>query len=310
MIVTVTANPSIDISYRLKALKIDGVNRTSEISKTPGGKGLNVTRVLKQLGAEVLPTGFIGGKNGEYIVEELKDIGIESSFYKTHKNTRNCIAILHEKNQTEILESGEKHSTEDEEKFLLHFERTLKENSIVTISGSTPPGISEDFYEKLLQIGEDKNCRVILDSSRKNLSRTVLHGRVKPFCIKPNEEEINHIEGLNLKEIEEFTKYLKSPIFEKIALVVVTRGKKGAIVKYDNEVYKVSIPEIKPVNPVGSGDSTVAGLAYGLDNGFNIEKTLKLAMACGILNTLEEKTGYINENRVDEFMDKVKIERL
>ena len=310
MIITVTANPSIDMAYKLDKLIVDGVNRTSSVSKTPGGKGLNVIRVLKQLGAKVLPTGFIGGKNGEFIEEELQKMEIESSFYKTDKNTRNCIAILHEGNQTEILESGEALSEFQEKGFIRHFKEILEEGSIITISGSTPPGIGEDFYRELIELGGEKNCKVILDSSGKNLKNIVLNSKVKPYAIKPNEHEINHIENLDLKSEEEFRSYLMSPIFKDIPLVLMTRGEHGAMVKFEDDLYKVEIPRIKPINPVGSGDSTVAGLAYGLENKLGLEKTIKLAMACGILNALEEKTGHIDEDRVDEFMEKVKIIRL
>lgn len=310
MIITVTANPSIDMAYKLDNLNIDEVNRTSNVSKTPGGKGLNVTRVIKQLGGKVLSTGFIGGKNGEFIEEELHKIKIKSSFYKTDKNTRNCIAILHEGNQTEILESGEELSEFQEKEFIEHFKEIVKEDSIITISGSTPPGIGENFYKKLIEIAVKKNCKVILDSSGKNLKSIVLGSKVKPYAIKPNEHEINHIENLDLKSEEEFRSYLMSPVFKDIPLILMTKGEDGALIKFEDVLYKVEIPKINPVNPVGSGDSTVAGLAYGLDNKLGFENTVKLAMACGILNALEEKTGHIDEDRVEEFMEKVKISRL
>ncbi|MDO5018707.1 MAG: hexose kinase [Lagierella massiliensis] len=307
MILTVTANPSIDISYKLDVFQLDRVNRTSNVTKTAGGKGLNVTRVLKQLGSEVLPTGFVGGKNGEYIIQELNNKNIKSSFYKTDENTRNCIAILHEKKQTEILEAGGLLTKTQEDEFVEHFKNIIADSKVVTISGSTPPGISEDFYAKLIEIANERKCKVILDSSGDNLSKIVLESSSKPYCIKPNEFEINHIENLNLKTQEEFVEYLKSDIFKSIPLVVMTRGKNGAIVKFENSVYSVEIPNVKAVNPVGSGDSTVAGLAYGIDKNMGIENTIKLAMACGISNAIEEKTGYIDEGNVKEFMKRIKV---
>ena len=106
MIVTVTMNPSIDISYPLEKLKLDTVNRTDQVSKTAGGKGLNVTRVIHDLKGDVLATGVLGGFHGAYISEELKKAGIKQAFTAIQEESRDSIAILHEGNQTEILEAG------------------------------------------------------------------------------------------------------------------------------------------------------------------------------------------------------------
>ncbi|QQK07010.1 1-phosphofructokinase [Miniphocaeibacter halophilus] len=310
MIVTVTLNPSIDISYRLEEFLIDDVNRTDKVSKTPGGKGLNVTRVLKQLNANVLATGFIGGRTGEFLEDGLKDLSIDTSFLKVKGNTRNCIAVLHEGKQTEILESGEEISKEEQEEFLSLFEKIIKKASVVTISGSVPPGIASDYYEELLKIAGRNNIKVILDTSGNSLKNIVLNSEIKPYCIKPNETEIKQIEGKEINTKKELIEYLNSNIFDEIELVVVTMGGEGALVKYKNEFYNAEIPKIKVVNPVGSGDSTVAGIAYGLENNLSIEELIKYAMTCGILNTMEEKTGFINVNEVENIKNQVKVIKL
>lgn len=310
MIVTVTLNPSIDISYRLEEFLIDDVNRTNKVSKTPGGKGLNVTRVLKQLNANVLATGFIGGRTGEFLEDGLKDLGIKTKFLKVKGNTRNCIAILHEGKQTEILESGEEISKEEQEEFFKLFEKIIGKASVVTISGSVPPGIAGNYYEELLKIASRNNIKIILDTSGNSLKNIVLNSEIKPYCIKPNETEIKQIENKDINTKQELIEYLKSKTFNEIELVVVTMGGEGALVKYKNEFYNVEIPKIKVVNPVGSGDSTVAGIAYGLENNLNIEETIKYAMTCGILNTMEEQTGFINVNEVENIKNQVKVIKL
>ena len=122
MILTVTMNPAVDISHSLEKFELDTVNRVSKINKTPGGKGLNVTRVLKQLGNKVVVTGLIGGVLGIDIQNKLSEKGIEHSFFEISGETRNCIAILHEGKQTEILEGGLVITLTESEKFLQHFE--------------------------------------------------------------------------------------------------------------------------------------------------------------------------------------------
>ncbi len=310
MILTVTLNPSVDISYKIDEFKIDDVNRCDNISKTAGGKGLNVARVLKQLGADVNTTGFLGGYTGDFIIKELSQLDIKTNFYNIANNTRNCIAILHGGNQTEVLEAGEVISTNETIGFLELFENLMQDSSLVTISGSMPPGVEKNYYEKILEVASKKNTRVILDTSGESLKNIVLNSDYKPYCIKPNETEINQIENKNLETREELIDYLQSDIFQGIEIIVITMGGRGALVKFKKDFYDVLIPKIKVINPVGSGDSTVAGIAYGIDNNLEIEEVIKYGMACGILNTMEEKTGYIDTDKIHEIKNKVEVKKI
>ncbi|MDT4061141.1 PfkB family carbohydrate kinase, partial [Staphylococcus aureus] len=135
MILTLTLNPSVDISYPLTALKLDDVNRVQEVSKTAGGKGLNVTRVLAQVGEPVLASGFIGGELGQFIAKKLDHANIKHAFYNIKGETRNCIAILHEGQQTEILEQGPEIDNQEAAGFIKHFEQLLEKVEAVAISG-------------------------------------------------------------------------------------------------------------------------------------------------------------------------------
>lgn len=115
---TITLNPSVDISYQLDRLTLDGVNRCARVIKTAGGKGLNVTRVIHCVGEKVCATGFLGGTNGQFIRNQLTEQGISNTFVPIAGDTRNCIAILHEGKQTEILEDGPSLSSKEKEAFL------------------------------------------------------------------------------------------------------------------------------------------------------------------------------------------------
>lgn len=192
MIVTVTMNPSIDISYLLDHLKLDTVNRTSQVTKTPGGKGLNVTRVIHDLGGDVIATGVLGGFHGAFIANELKKANIPQAFTSIKEETRDSIAILHEGNQTEILEAGPTVSPEEISNFLENFDQLIKQAEIVTISGSLAKGLPSNFYQELVQKAHAQEVKVLLDTSGDSL-RQVLQGPWKPYLIKPNLEEL---EGL------------------------------------------------------------------------------------------------------------------
>lgn len=309
MILTVTMNPSIDVSYPLDQLNIDTVNRIDKVSKTAGGKGLNVSRVLSQLNAPLNATGVIGGKFGDYLTEQLDKDGIPHSFSKIAGETRSCIAILHEGKQTEILESGPEVSKEEQAAFVEHFETLMADTDFITISGSLPKGIGHDFYSLLIEKATKADVKVLLDTSGATL-KTSIESEFKPFLIKPNETEIADLLGKEINSDAELIEALEDSEFDGIEWVVLTLGADGAIVKHQKDYYRVEIPTINVVNPVGSGDSTIAGLAYALSEGKSPKDVIKSGMVTGMLNTQEEKTGFINVDNFDELFDKITVEKI
>ncbi|HFI1019885.1 TPA: PfkB family carbohydrate kinase [Streptococcus pneumoniae] len=241
MILTVTMNPSIDISYPLDELKIDTVNRVVDVTKTAGGKGLNVTRVLSEFGDSVLATGLVGGKLGEFLVEHI-DNQVKKDFFSIQGETRNCIAILHGDNQTEVLEKGPE----------------------------------------------------VLDCSGAAL-QAVLESPHKPTVIKPNNEELSQLLGREVSEdLDELKEVLQEPLFAGIEWIIVSLGANGTFAKHGDTFYKVDIPRIQVVNPVGSGDSTVAGISSGLLHKESDAELLIKANVLGMLNAQEKMTGHVN----------------
>lgn len=309
MILTVTLNPSVDISYKLDTFSVNDVNRVSNTSKTAGGKGLNVSRVIRQLEEDVLACGFLGGSLGDFIRKELEVYKIKDSFVEIEKDTRNCIAVIHEGKQTEILESGPEINTQEEKKFIDIFEKAVKNVEIITISGSLPKGVSADFYNRLIEIAVEHDKQVLLDTNGKTLGNT-LQSKKNPYLIKPNQSEMEEL--LNVPEMNEIRliEELKSSVFQHISWVVVTMGDEGAIVKNNQDIYKVTPPKIEAINPVGSGDSVIAGLAVGLSRGLKDESLIKFGLTMGVLNAGEEQTGYVNVDKIDWCMNEMIVEKL
>ncbi|ASK62233.1 tagatose-6-phosphate kinase [Virgibacillus phasianinus] len=292
MILTVTLNPAVDISYKLEKFNLDTVNRVQDISKTAGGKGLNVTRVLEQLGEEVAATGFLGGGLGDFIRTDLS--GIQDYFVTIEGETRNCIAVIHEGKQTEILESGPVISGSEGELFLASFSEYVQKVDIITISGSLPRGLPDDFYEKVIRAAGD--TPVLLDTKGELLKKTL---KSKPYVIKPNVDELGDLLGRAITDEQDIVAALGSEIFADIPWVVVTNGADGAVVKHNDAVYQATIPQVKAVNPVGSGDAVLAGFAAGLSRGLADEDLIKFGLAMGVLNALEEQTGHITPEKID-----------
>ncbi|MFK9093011.1 tagatose-6-phosphate kinase [Bacillus salipaludis] len=310
MILAVTMNPSVDISYSLAEFKLDDVNRVEQVRKTAGGKGLNVARVIRQMDEDVLATGVLGGTLGDYIIQELSNTEIASDFLKINQESRNCIAILHDGQQTEILESGPTLTEEDGAAFVKKYQELLSAVSIVTISGSLPKGLKTGYYQQLVEIGREQGIPAIVDTSGESLRQVLLH-QVKPFAIKPNITELSQLLGQEVKsETGSLHQALSDELFQGIEWIVVSLGSEGAFVKHGADFYRVTIPEIEVVNPVGSGDATVAGLAAAMKQNLPVADVLKTAMTTGMLNTMEAETGSINYANFSQLFEMVKVTKI
>ena len=310
MILTITANPSVDISYNVDNLKIDDVNRVMEVKKDAGGKGVHVSYVLNELGEKVSNSGFVGGKLGEFIEKRLDQRKISHDFIKLEDETRNCIAIIHDGKQTEILENGPFVSKEKEDEFLKHLKEISKNLDIINISGSLPDGLDYTFYQKIIEFAKENNIFVSLDTSGETLKKLV-EGDIKPDFIKPNEKEIIDIIGEEFPNDDgEIKKVFESKFLKGISHIIVSQGSEGAVVKINGKIYKVKVPKVCAINPVGSGDSTLAGAISAIKNMEDDIDFIKKSMTCGILNVLNHEIAHINMKDFDKYYNKIKIKEI
>lgn len=307
-LLTVTLNPAIDINYPINNFEINTVQRASEDYKSAGGKGINVARVANELGLSVTCTGIIGGKFGEWLTNNLDETNINHDFTISPASTRLCIAINSEGSQTEILESGALQPEEIQTRFLDHFNTIASDYDLITISGSLPKGFPENYYVKLLEIAHKQEIPVCLDTSGKVLNYTVIHStHCPPLLIKPNDEEINEITSADNLDL---ANQLLDERLAHIPYILLSLGKNGALLRYNEEVYNVDIPKIVAVNPVGSGDSSLAGFSYGLSQNNNYEVAAKFAMAAGISNALESRTGHVDLDNFKKYSNQIIIEKV
>lgn len=309
MILTVTLNPAVDISYTLEQLSLDTVNRVDVVSKSAGGKGLNVARVLNQLGADVAATGFLGGSLGGFIRTELNAMGIQDLFVPIKDETRNCIGIIHEGKQTEILESGPELEEDEAALFLEKFADFSKQATLLTLSGSLPKGLPTDFYQHLVRLANSMSVPVLLDTNGALLT-SIIASEHKPYLIKPNAEELADLLGLPSVTEVEIIEALQSSLFKGIEWIVVTLGADGAIVKNGKIIFRATTPNIHVVNAVGSGDSVIAGFALGITRDLPVEELIKFGLAMGVLNALERKTGHINVDKIDWAMKNITVQKV
>lgn len=308
MITTITLNPSIDRRYVVNGFEKGKIFRAKETQYTAGGKGLNVSKVIKDLGYEVIATGLLGGKSGEFISDELERLQIKNRFIEISNETRSCIAIIsNDKSQTEILESGPEVNHAELEKFYDEFRNIVKDTDIICASGSLAKGIPISIYRDLIEIANKSKVKFILDTSGEALIEGI---KALPYVVKPNKEELEKLIGTSINSetdlIENIIKLSKSGI----KIIIVSLGGKGSIVAYNNKIYKIKIPEVKVENPVGSGDSMVAGLAVAIEKGLHFEEMMIFASACGTANAIEKETGKVSINNVKSLLTKIHISRI
>jgi tagatose 6-phosphate kinase len=308
MILTITLNPAIDSSYQIDSLEVDTVMRCDNYDKTAGGKGLNVSRILKKLDMEINATGFVGGKNGEYFLELLEKDGVESEFVSIGGNTRICIAIIgKDGTQTEILETGPTINRNEEEIFLERYLKLVKNVDLVCASGSLPKGLAKDFYEKLARLSNESGTPFLLDSSGESLKNGI---KGKPYLIKPNIDELRDFAGQDIESESEIVSVARNIIATGVKYVVISMGKDGAILVTEKRVYRGSAPNIEAVNPVGSGDSMMGGFCKAIHDEMSECEILKLGIACGTANAMERETGRIDILKVNKLMEEIEVNEI
>ncbi|WP_316569171.1 1-phosphofructokinase [Neobacillus sp. YIM B06451] len=308
MITTVTLNVAIDKSYVIDELKPGQVMRVQQCTKTPGGKGLNVARVIKLCGEEVLATGFVGGHAGAYIEDLLREQQIRFDFSHTAQETRTCINILDSNwNSTEFLEPGEPVTEAELQDFLGKFAAVIEKSDVITISGSAPKGVGTDIYAKLVSIVKEKGKKVILDTSGGLLKEGI---KACPTIIKPNREEVEALLNISVDDFVALVDGAKRLQQKGIEMVVVSLGKEGALLVTEDAVYHGKPPKLNPVNTVGSGDSMVAAFAVGLARNLPVEDMLRYAISVSAANTLTMTTGSFKEEDRQNLYHQVTINRL
>ena len=312
MIITVTPNISLD-----KALIVEGsfeigkTHRVKDITFVPGGKGVNASRALLGLGYKAPVLGFLGGNAGKQVKSIFEEEGIICDPVWINGETRTCYNIVDtiNKTQTEVLERGPAITREDIDLLKDKISKYLSRDTIVCMGGSLPLGAPIELYAELVELVKSKGGRVILDTSGKALKKGL---DACPFAVKPNKAEAEAILNIKLDPNDEEYKNIKEALdrfsSKGIKLSMISMGKDGLFASYEGKYYRVTPPEdSNPVNAVGSGDSTVAGIALGLEQNLKIEEVLRLGAAMGTANVRTLKPGDVRKSDVEDILPKVEV---
>lgn len=305
MILTVSCNPAIDKTYNTSNVMIGQINRMRDLVSIPGGKAVNVTKVLRQFDAHVTATGFVGGYTGEFIEEELRNMGVNTSFTTIRGLTRSNMNIIGDDGYvTEILEPGPKILSFEREDFMDRFRELVKISEYVVLSGSLTEGLPEDFYAKLIKICNEHGAKAFLDASGEPLKRGI---EAVPYCIKPNRRELEYAVGKKLSTEAEIIQAAYGYIKAGVVKVVVSMGDKGLLQITKTKVIKAVPPRIKKVNTVGCGDCVVAAMILGMIQGLNDEDTMKFAAGVSAANATTLESGMIPQDTMEKLIQDVVI---
>ncbi|WP_031472376.1 1-phosphofructokinase [[Clostridium] aminophilum] len=287
MIYTVTFNPSLDYIIRVDDFRIGEVNRTSYEKILPGGKGINVSIVLKNLGHESTALGFAAGFTGREIERRLAEYGVKPDFIPLEEGFSRINVKMKSKEESEINGQGPK-ITEAAIEALFEKLDAMNGDDILVISGSIPNTLPSDMYERILARYQEKKIPVVVDATRDLLTRVL---KFHPFLIKPNNHELGEIFGVELKTQEEVIPYAKKLQEMGARNVLISMAGEGAVfISEKGDELRSGAPKGKVVNSVGAGDSMVAGFLAGyLETSGDYRTAFRMGLSAGSSSAFSEE---------------------
>lgn len=277
MIYTVTFNPALDYVMKVEKLRFDDINRTYGEELNYGGKGINVSAVLSQLGVENTALGFKAGFTGEKLEQLLKEDGINAEFIPLKSGMTRINVKIRSETELDINACGPPIDGGEVEKLFGRL-KTLSAGDVIVLAGSVPGTLPADIYERILSITSQAGVEAVVDSTGELLLNVL---KYHPFLIKPNNFELGDLFGVKINGEADIEKYAKLLQEKGARNVLVSRGKEGAtLITEHGDVHTIGIIPGKPLNSVGCGDSMVAGFVAGYMNKRDYAYALKLGSAC------------------------------
>lgn len=299
MIYTVTFSPALDYIVDLDKLEVGAINRTKKEGMLPGGKGINVSIVLSNLGTKSVAMGFVGGFIGKYVEDEMKKHNIDTDFVHLKGNTRINVKI---KGMVETAINGQGPAVSDEDiEELINKLTKLTEKDVLVISGAIPNTLPSDTYERILERIKDQHVQLIVDTTKDTLLKTLSY---HPVLVKPNKEELEELFNVTIHNDEELVNTAKKLIELGARNVIVSLGGDGALLVEGNGKHKITrSPKGKVINTVGAGDSLVAGFIDEYYRSGDINAAFKRGIASGSASAFSENLATLEMvNKLEELI--------
>ena len=309
MIYTVTLNPALDKTVEIPGMALDTVNRITSMRTDPGGKGINVSKVIAKLGGESCAVGIQGGESGRTLLAALEREGLRTHFRFVEGQTRTNLKIIDRAlhTNTDINEPGLTVSPADLDALLRDLLGMVRKGDIVVLAGSLPQGAPQDTYRVWTAACREKGARVCLDADGVLLAEGL---KAAPYLIKPNEDELSRLVGHRLTDTDELIAEGRRLLKGGVTRVVISLGEHGALYLRGNEVLYAEGLSVPVGSTVGAGDSVVAALAYADSLGMSDEDAVRLSTATGAANVMCSGTQPAEREAVEKLLPQVKIRRI
>ncbi len=286
MIYTVTLNPSLDYFVTVNDFEVGKTNRTEEEQMLPGGKGLNVSMMLRNLGIDSVALGFVAGFVGQEIVKRIRNMGIQTKLITLRKGNSRINVKLKNLEGTEINGMGSEISESDLKKLMLLIGGMTKGDYLI-LAGSIPTSVPDSIYKDMMVMLENRGVEVVVDATGELLRQVLPY---KPFLIKPNNHELGALYGVELLSRKEVVPYAKKLQEAGARNVLVSMAGKGAVLAAENgQVYEMNAPRGIFKNSVGAGDSMVAGFLAGWMEKQDYEYAFRMGVCTGSASAFSEE---------------------
>lgn len=309
MIRTVCLNPALDKTAQVSGFTLDRVNRITDLRVDAGGKGINVSKVIKELGGTSVAYALLAGNTGRTIERMVTDAGIDVVAHYVEGETRTNLKVVDADNHTntDINEPGPDVTAADLKALLDRLVADIVEGDTVVLAGSVPAGAAVDTYAEWIAACKAAGAKVFLDADGAVFDAALSAG---PTMVKPNDHELSGLVGRTLTDIHEIDAAAREVMARGVEWVTVSMGGAGALFVTPDQSLRAISPKVKVGSTVGAGDSVVAAIAYAGDEGLSLEETIRLSMATGSANVMQSGTQAAPRELVDSLIDKVLIESI
>lgn len=309
MIYTLTLNPALDRTLIVDGLQFEDANRVKQELRYAGGKGIDVSRVIHELGGTSIALGFVGGYDGMELEGRLINEGITCDFVRIAEETRINIFIKNEGSgeRTSLHARGPEIAPHELAMLYNKLKDLRPEPSWFIISGSLPLGISESIYEQIVNLMRTRGVKVFLDSDGAPFRRGI---RAIPYGIKPNTFELERLAGKPMKRKRDIIAYGRELLEKGISYVLISMAQKGMFLFSREEHLKVTPPRVKIRSTIGAGDASVAGFIWAHERNKPLQECVKTAVACGTATVLTPGTALCKKADVKRILKRCKVERI
>lgn len=308
-VITITMNPCIDKTVLVDQFHLYGLNRIHHARLDPGGKGINVAKVLKNFHTEVTVSGLIAGEQGSLLLKQLKQAEIRADFMEIGGETRTNLKIVDESvnKTTEVNEPGFLVSESDLQKFFKKFEAFLGQAAIIILAGSLPPGVPDDFYAQCITLSKKSGTKILLDADGPAFAKGLT---TVPYAVKPNIHELEAYFQTRFESHEQVAEAAKRLLDTGIEIVIVSMGADGAIVADRQEIYKTDTWDIPVKSTVGAGDSMVGSLTYAILHGYSLRDIAAITTAAGTITASKSGTQICTLEEVEHAIQNVAVKQI